>query len=1134
MKNLFDRVPAWLWAIALFAVALVPRLFALERYVTPDEPNWVYRTVNFGEALARRDWAGTAQAGHPGVTTMWLGTLGIALERAFNPVEAAGALSWLSRLDRLSSENVEAFRRIGALLDGARLPVLLVNALGVAGAFLMARRLFGQAPAHSRRGQGAALCGAFLLALDPFAAGLSGLLHVDGLLATLSTLSVLALVTGTSKVPVTSLAWFALAGAFAGLALLSKSPALFLIPFALVVVIFAVITRRISLSSALRGLFVFFALLAAFFVALYPAMWSDPSAALDVILERASHHATSATRPTFFDGQAELNHGAGFYLAALAYRLSPIALAGVGVAIFALVRSPRTRQARAGRELDAHGCGQAPAHSRRGQAVPPQTPGDESRFAAAALLLYAVLFVVPLIFAAKKFDRYLLPIVPPLTFVAAWGFSRISWRPARESTTDEQGFSRISRLLARKSSKPRMTQLAQMGFVGFGWRLAALAIVVLQALLLLSVAPYPLMAYNPLLGGAAGARHRIAVGWGEGFGAAAAWIADNDPGAVIATGGLSNTAPVYEGKVVTIDDAGLASADYIVYTLSEAQLFPDFFASLAGQGTLTETISMGGVDAAWVVANTQAAQQAEAIRGLAQPGDAILLDAATPLARLLGEERVTVLPSGATPESISAALEALRDSTAAARIVHVTTDAASPVVRRNVRDWLAANARPVYEASAAGATIRVYEPDRASAGRLDPFAVQFDGVLALIGLEPRAAAVAYPDDLVVAARWLALGQPTTSYSATLELTDAYGDTWAKFGGPLRSPADLTPVHWQPGEIAEQVFSLRVPPELAPGDYRLRLGVERPDGNRVGLVSASGVFSGAAPLLAGVRIDPAQPSFEPGALNPGQRVSHVWPDRVELIGMDLLSSAVGTGDQFLATMHWRSLRDKLDPATELRWSLVPETPAGDAQAFAWVTRLVPNTDAALFDGDVVSARYAARLPRDLPAGRYRLLLTIDGETWDAAPIDVWHRDRDFEPPDTAVEVGALGPFDILLIEPLPDQIRAEGSLHVRLALRANDEVSVNYTLFVHLVDSDGRVAAQVDTWPQGGSWPTASLVRGQVVEDELALDVPDDAAPGTYRLAAGMYNELDGTRLPAVQNGRPRGDRLWLGPIRLSE
>ena len=42
---------------AIFALALLVRLAPLNRYVTPDEPIWVQRSVAFADAVAARDWA---------------------------------------------------------------------------------------------------------------------------------------------------------------------------------------------------------------------------------------------------------------------------------------------------------------------------------------------------------------------------------------------------------------------------------------------------------------------------------------------------------------------------------------------------------------------------------------------------------------------------------------------------------------------------------------------------------------------------------------------------------------------------------------------------------------------------------------------------------------------------------------------------------------------------------------------------------------------------------------------------------------------------------------------------------------------------------------------------------------------
>ncbi|MGH2593290.1 MAG: glycosyltransferase family 39 protein [Anaerolineae bacterium] len=1050
------RKTTWLWALILFAIALVPRAFALNHTVTPDEPNWVYRTLNFSQALARGDWAATAQAGHPGVTTMWLGSLGIALERSVDPARTSEALDWLSKIDRLSSENIEALRRIGVFLDWARLLIIAVNALGVVGVFLFVRHLFNQP---------IALLAAFLLALDPFVAGLGGLLHVDGLLATFSTLSVLALLNGVSpsayhesqeapphsasRTHPSSSLWFALSGACAGLALLSKSPALVLIPFTILIIAIAVLTKRLSIRHALLGLLIFLILHSVCFIALYPALWSDPSSALDLMFERATYHATTATRQTFFDGQAELNHGLGFYPLALGYRLSPVVILGLILAVLFLMA--RTRPS--------------------GSHTPNLT-----------FLLFTVTFIIFLSLAAKKFDRYLLPAIPPLIIITAWAIHQLSHRLT----------SRLANTLPP-------------------------AAIMLQSLLTVSIAPYPLMAYNPILGGASGARDRIAVGWGEGFGAAAQWIAANDPSATIASGGLSNVAPLYAGRTVTIDEAGLAAADYIVFTVSEVQLAPEFFNSLAQRGTLTHTIRIGGVDAAWVYANARPAAQADWLRRETQPGDAIVLDAPTPLARR--RDGITVLPRDATPERISSTLNAIGDSS---RILYISTAAASPIVRRDVRAWLGANGRQDNETSVAGSTIRIYTPHRRATQPLDPFGVQFDGALELIGLEPLAHSVAYPNRIDIAARWRVIAQPTTHYSATLELTDADGNGWIQFGGPLRNAGDFAPIDWQPGEVTEQVFSIQTPPAIAPGAYRVRFSVDRADGSRAALVSASGAFSGTAPMLASVQIDPARQPPDSGNLAVGRRIERDWPGQVELIGIDLLSRSAATGDPLLSTLHWRSLREGLDPATELSWILEPDS-AVDAQPFEWRTLLAPNTHTPLRDGDLIAVRYADRLPLDLTDGRYRLRLAIGDDAIGVETIDVVHRERTFDLPAGASSLGSIGTFDIFLIEPLPAQVRAGDSMQVKLAIRARDEVLVNYTVFVHLRDPAGRVVAQMDTWPQGGAWPTANWVRGQVVEDRYPLTLPPDAALGDYRIAVGMYDSLDGSRLLS----RDGDDRLIL-------
>src|SRR3712207_6015960 len=62
---------------AMVALALALRVVGSVPVITSDEGYWMMRTLRFGAALAAGDWDETYRSGHPGVTVMWVGLLGI-------------------------------------------------------------------------------------------------------------------------------------------------------------------------------------------------------------------------------------------------------------------------------------------------------------------------------------------------------------------------------------------------------------------------------------------------------------------------------------------------------------------------------------------------------------------------------------------------------------------------------------------------------------------------------------------------------------------------------------------------------------------------------------------------------------------------------------------------------------------------------------------------------------------------------------------------------------------------------------------------------------------------------------------------------------------------------------------------
>ena len=103
--------------VAVLVVSLALRLWENGGFLVDDESRWLCRSIGFHEALQNRDWRSTFQSEHPGVVTMWLGTLAVPLEEAGEWVglcdETGGA-----KLVRLSDPR--ALARLPALISRAR------------------------------------------------------------------------------------------------------------------------------------------------------------------------------------------------------------------------------------------------------------------------------------------------------------------------------------------------------------------------------------------------------------------------------------------------------------------------------------------------------------------------------------------------------------------------------------------------------------------------------------------------------------------------------------------------------------------------------------------------------------------------------------------------------------------------------------------------------------------------------------------------------------------------------------------------------------------------------------------------------------------------------------------------------
>ncbi|MGC8880414.1 MAG: hypothetical protein ACP5R2_14455, partial [Anaerolineae bacterium] len=101
------------------------------------------------------------------------------------------------------------------------------------------------------------------------------------------------------------------------------------------------------------------------------------------------------------------------------------------------------------------------------------------------------------------------------------------------------------------------------------------------------------------------------------------------------------------------------------------------------------------------------------------------------------------------------------------------------------------------------------------------------------------------------------------------------------------------------------------------------------------------------------------------------------------------------------------------------------------------------------------------------------------------------------------------------------------LIVVLAWRADAAIKADYTVFVHVVTSDGRRIAQSDAQPHwGAEWPTSRWVPGELVLDGHKLKLPSEAARDDLHLEVGLYLWPSLQRLSVLDaDGQPIADHI---------
>lgn len=917
-------------SVLLFALALALRLLALNRYVTPDELIWVYRSVLFREAVQSGQWANTLVAGHPGVITTWLGTAALSLQLVLQPSDMA-VYTWITRLAYLTPDNMEAFRQLYVFLDSGRTAVAVINSLGVVAVFWLVRELL-----NSR----IALVAAFLIALDPFVGGLSGLFHVDGLLMTWSVVSLLTLALGvgfghTTQEAGQRVMWLALSGAAAALAILSKSPGLILLPVA-ALAIFSIILRENSVSFGRRFALmmgyaaVWFSSFVLITLLLYPALWSSPQQVFSMAGGNASRHVEEALRPTFFMGDVAFDHGPMFYPVVLLWRLSPLVIGGLLLLLIYLVKKGQFRK----------------------QAI--------DKPVIVLLLVWVLLFLIGISFAAKKFDRYALPVIPALAILAA---SALGSRRVEESRT---------------------------------LKAAILLLAIAYMAMLATSVPYLLSAYNPLAGGPFTAQYVLPLGWGESVSASGRWLA-NTPGAEERTalsGIAPSLAPFFTGTTLFAETSTWHEADYIILTANSRQVAPQSIAKANEELELRHSVQYGLLPQAWIYSNPAAkaisiepedlpvpvsfdgqiellgqdlrVSQGEVLfttrwhREMADPLLIVKIQLQDTAGNIWQELETELLneqyfypqhwQSDETPV-VSYGLQLPTAIPPGNYLVKLSLVDQKTNGQLPVRSTAEHEGGVVYDAGTVELDV---SSEAVDLGRLEMIPVAdafwFGGDLRLLGIAESNSNVQAGGEVPLELIWQANGQLPAGLQLALQMNSTKPEIFP-LGG-------FDSGDWRPGAVLRQKYTYPVPGDMSSGDYEISLTLLDSAGDELAdpPVSAGLIHVEAVDRLYSLPKDIAVPleiRYEPGIVLRG-----VSPGAIDLV----------PGEPLSLTLYWQTEVKTREPVTAFV-HILDSTGSIVTQADRWPGGVPSN----IWSQDqVIIDEYHLILPEDMAPGDYRIV------------------------------------------------------------------------------------------------------------------------------------------------------------------
>lgn len=396
-------------------------------------------------------------------------------------------------------------------------------------------------------------------------------------------------------------------------------------------------------------------------------------------------------------------------------------------------------------------------------------------------------------------------------------------------------------------------------------------------------------------------------------------------------------------------------------------------------------------------------------------------------------------------------------------------------------------------------------------------------MLRLSGFDLSRTSLRVGDDVQVAAFWEVLD--------TFKIDDVALRLTLSADDEENNSRNFSPVvNWLPGgklvagQQALGEYKYAVPWGLKPGSYHLRIGLYS-IAQEKNLTAATNGSSVSSVDLGTVLVEPAQ-SY-PATASTEHPANTNFGNRIVLLGWNGDLGQLATGAQHSVDLLWKSTSQDRG---NLQMTLSLENP-GFSRSLG-EQELARGYPSGLWqNGELVRGQVMFVVPADIPDANYTLILRVrdssqqgfldiyegwlpHGASYTLSDVRVVGRAHSYQLP----KIGHTQSVDYdnrirLLGYDLPStKLNSGDNLHITLDWQAQSLMQTSYKFFVHVIDEQGQLIAQHDSFPGANSLPTTGWLPGEIVQDSFEVLLPASTPSGLYRIEVGFYDPVSGSRL----------------------